>query len=118
MNSKVRNDRKGPKPIRTVEVFRLFHSMNWRCLHCGHKFDAAVDADLFWCGDDCAGKHPGDATSEEVPQFPVPEGWLAFGSLVDYKGPSECSEEVGRDGLPLWERVIPPATPDTTEPRP
>ena len=32
----------------------------WRCLQCDHKFDAAVDADLFWCGDDCTGKHPGD----------------------------------------------------------
>jgi hypothetical protein len=30
----------------------------WRCLQCGHRFDAAVDADLFWCGEDC--KHPGD----------------------------------------------------------
>lgn len=25
----------------------------WSCLHCGHRFDAAVDADLFWCGEDC-----------------------------------------------------------------
>lgn len=41
-------------------------------------------------------------------QFPVPDGWLPFGSLVDYDGPAECSEEVGEDGLPLWERPIPP----------
>lgn len=33
---------------------------DWRCLICGHWFDAASDADLFWCGDDCAGKHHGD----------------------------------------------------------
>jgi hypothetical protein len=33
---------------------------DWRCLICGHWFDAAVDADLFWCGEDCTGKHPGD----------------------------------------------------------
>lgn len=33
---------------------------SWRCLQCGHWFDAAVDARLFWCGDDCTGKHQGD----------------------------------------------------------
>ena len=38
---------------------------DWRCLVCGHWFDAAIDADLFWCGDDC--RHPG----EQV------EGWEA-----------------------------------------
>lgn len=35
---------------------------DWRCLICGHSFDAASDADLFACGDDCTGKHArGDA---------------------------------------------------------
>lgn len=38
---------------------------------------------------------------------PPPEGWLTFGSLIDHNGPAECSEEVGEDGLPLWERPIP-----------
>lgn len=33
---------------------------DWRCEICGHHFDAAVDADLFKCGEPCAGKHPGD----------------------------------------------------------
>lgn len=37
---------------------------SWRCLQCGHWFDAAVDADLFACGEDCAGKHPGDTLPE------------------------------------------------------
>jgi hypothetical protein len=32
---------------------------DWRCLICGHWFEAASDADLFWCGNRC--KHPGDA---------------------------------------------------------
>lgn len=49
-----------------------------------------------------------DSADNDVPQFPVPDGWVAFGALVDYHGPTECSDEVGRDGLPLWERVIPP----------
>lgn len=31
---------------------------DWRCSICGHWFDAAVNADLFECGEDCAGKHP------------------------------------------------------------
>jgi hypothetical protein len=26
---------------------------SWRCLHCGHWFDAESDADAFWCGDPC-----------------------------------------------------------------
>lgn len=38
----------------------------WRCELCRHKFDAAVDADLFWCGEDCAGKHHG-APAPTVP---------------------------------------------------
>lgn len=33
---------------------------DWRCLICGHWFDAAIDADLFMCGEDCTGKHYGD----------------------------------------------------------
>ena len=32
----------------------------WRCLICRHQFDAASDADLFACGEDCTGKHHGD----------------------------------------------------------
>lgn len=32
-------------------------SCSWRCIHCDHHFDAAIDAELFWCGDDCTGKH-------------------------------------------------------------
>lgn len=35
----------------------------WRCLQCDHRFEVAQDADLFWCGDDCTGKHPGDTTT-------------------------------------------------------
>jgi hypothetical protein len=38
----------------------------------------------------------------------VPEGWFPFGSLIDYDGPAECSDETGEDGLPLWERPLPP----------
>jgi hypothetical protein len=26
----------------------------WRCIHCGHVFDALSDADAFVCGDECA----------------------------------------------------------------
>lgn len=29
----------------------------WRCEGCGHKFDAAVDAEGFYCGEDCAPYH-------------------------------------------------------------
>jgi hypothetical protein len=36
----------------------------WRCQHCRHWFDAAVDADLFWCGDPCT--HPNPALSDAV----------------------------------------------------
>ena len=32
----------------------------WRCQICRHVFDAAVDADLFMCGDSCDGRHYGD----------------------------------------------------------
>lgn len=32
---------------------------DWRCLICGHYFDAASDADLFMCGEPC--KHPSAA---------------------------------------------------------
>lgn len=39
----------------------------WRCLHCRHQFDAAADADLFWCGDNCTGKHYGDPTPTPEP---------------------------------------------------
>lgn len=30
---------------------------DWRCLHCQHWFDAASDADAFWCGDPCNHSH-------------------------------------------------------------
>lgn len=33
----------------------------WHCLICKHWFEAAIDADLFWCGESCLGKHPGEA---------------------------------------------------------
>jgi hypothetical protein len=36
------------------------HGCMWRCLHCRHVFDAAVDAERFWCGEDCTGRHPGE----------------------------------------------------------
>lgn len=39
----------------------ILDGVMWRCLQCDHRFDALVDADRFWCGDDCTGKHPGDA---------------------------------------------------------
>lgn len=29
----------------------------WKCLQCSHYFDAATDADGFWCGEDCTGRH-------------------------------------------------------------
>lgn len=32
------------------------HGLWWKCLQCLHSFDAATDAELFWCGDPC--KHP------------------------------------------------------------
>lgn len=38
---------------------------DWRCLVCGHWFDAAADADLFWCGDPC--RHPGDPAPAPEP---------------------------------------------------
>jgi hypothetical protein len=41
------------------------HGCMWRCLQCGHRFDAAVDADLFWCGEDCTGRHPGDLAASD-----------------------------------------------------
>lgn len=31
--------------------------VDWKCLLCGHIFDAAIDADKFFCGDDCTDKH-------------------------------------------------------------
>lgn len=34
--------------------------VNWECRICQHEFDAAVDADLFVCGEKCA--HPGEAS--------------------------------------------------------
>lgn len=34
----------------------------WRCLHCRHWFDAAAEADAFWCGDPCVHPAPGDGT--------------------------------------------------------
>lgn len=45
-------------------------------------------------------------------QFPVPEGWYVFGWSAEFTYSDsgiECpiiefSEEVGEDGLPLWER--------------
>lgn len=42
----------------------------WKCRQCGHKFDALVDADLFWCGEDCTGKHPGDRTGTSAGRVP------------------------------------------------
>lgn len=30
----------------------------WRCLQCRHWFDAASDADAFWCGDPCTCPRP------------------------------------------------------------
>lgn len=27
--------------------------VEWRCFLCGHWFDVAVDADLFFCGETC-----------------------------------------------------------------
>lgn len=29
---------------------------DWLCLICRHHFDAAIDAELFWCGEPCV--HP------------------------------------------------------------
>jgi hypothetical protein len=39
---------------------------DWRCQHCQHTFDAAVDADLYRCGDPC--QHPGLTTTTTAPQ--------------------------------------------------
>lgn len=33
---------------------------DWKCEKCGHQFDAASDAELFVCGESCAGKHRSD----------------------------------------------------------
>lgn len=43
---------------------------------------------------------------ESAEEFPVPEGWLPFGThaVLDSVPPLEFSEETGEDGLPLWER--------------
>ena len=30
---------------------------DWKCLQCKHYFDAAIDADLFFCGDSCKDKY-------------------------------------------------------------
>jgi hypothetical protein len=27
--------------------------IDWKCRICGHSFDAAVDAEEFWCGEPC-----------------------------------------------------------------
>ncbi len=40
-------------------------------------------------------------------QFPVPDGWHAFGTHIDQDVRLEFSTEEGEDGLPLWERPIP-----------
>lgn len=32
----------------------------WRCLQCRHAFENASDAEGFWCGENCAGKHFGE----------------------------------------------------------
>lgn len=32
----------------------------WRCLQCDHHFETTGDAGLFWCGDDCTGRHFGE----------------------------------------------------------
>jgi len=37
---------------------------DWRCLICGHYFDAAIDADRFACGEPCEGKHAMEASGD------------------------------------------------------
>ena len=69
------------------------------------------------CPPDCASCEPVDCEcyahqDEPDRRFIPPEGWLPFGSLIDYDGPREFSDETGDDGLPLWERPIPPGGPD------
>lgn len=44
---------------RNGHILQLAES-DWRCEKCGHHFDAASDADLFVCGESCAGKHRSD----------------------------------------------------------
>jgi hypothetical protein len=44
---------------RNLHVLEL-QGVNWICLICKHTFDAAVDADLFACGESCEGKHFGE----------------------------------------------------------
>ena len=39
----------------------------WRCLQCDHCFENASDAEGFWCGDDCTGRHYGDDASVTPP---------------------------------------------------
>jgi hypothetical protein len=36
---------------RNGHILKL-QSVEWRCIHCAHWFDAASDAEAFWCGDD------------------------------------------------------------------
>jgi hypothetical protein len=43
---------------------------------------------------------------ERAKHQPPPPGWDPFGTNVDRPGPLEFSDEVGEDGLPLWERRL------------
>lgn len=36
-----------------------------------------------------------------------PPGWFTFGSHLDFTGEMQMSDEVGEDGLPMWERPLP-----------
>lgn len=44
--------------------------------------------------------------ASEVTYREPPKGWYTFGTHVDVIVRLEFSEEVGDDGLPLWERPI------------
>jgi len=44
----------------------ILSETDWVCLICGHHFDAAVDAELFFCGDDCTGRHYGDTANVDA----------------------------------------------------
>ena len=58
-NTWVTRDPETGRHHRNAHLLELAET-DWRCLICGHYFDAAIDADRFACGEPCAGKHPGD----------------------------------------------------------
>ena len=63
--------------------------------------------DATWCGDEsCCPEYLNCLVCNPTYREP-PEGWYTFGHHADQPfDPLEFSEEVGEDGLPLWERPV------------